>query len=482
MIITPRHPRPFFRSRKTILGVTFCLLILCVGHAHAQCLPGVPCIVGPTPNSEVISGDGPTAPGMPNQPKATGGGVCLPTETPAAGCACDADFMNQIYGRAWLESQRDMIKAQVLIRKPDSILEYTCFNQFNDLAVTKAAPLFSETERWTGGGLFDSLGSNEIIDTKSFALVGPPQNQIKPFVKSLLLASVAPGGGGGMGSLFNGNEMLGGLFEDLTGLDISGLGLDGLSGDSDDVEKAQAALEKVLEMLTGPNGFIGMTGPGALISGVICQPHSVPITSNWVFGWINFIPIPCVGINVYMGPDKLENSLSGLVRASLTNYINDNFGHRFLGGAATSLDYTEISGAGGYNCNFMDQVYFLSKCTDIVTDDRFWKFSDLINVDPRVLPEMCTGGTKITQDLIDLAENKDFRFVGFDQLTALAELVAQQGGSAGCTPPVPTGLITILKTYDVDSFGNVSVRTTEALPDMVCPAPNCYYTGSQCEP
>ncbi len=399
MTAAPRHKFRFSFWLK-ILPAILCLAAG-ANTARAECLPGVPCIVGATPNHPLIYGDGPTSPGAPNQNKATGGGTCLPG-SPASGCTCDADFMNQIYARAWLEGQRDVIKSEVLIRKPDSILEYTCFNQFNDLAVTRAAPLFSETERWTGGGLFGSLGSNDIIAA-----------------------------------------------------------------------------------LTGPNGFVGLTGPitpGNAPGSVLCIPHSVPMTSNWLVGWINFIPIPCIGIDVYIGPDKLSTSLEVLVRESLNQYIGQNFSHRFLGGAATTLDYIEISGAGGYNCSFMDQVYYLSKCTDIVTDDRFWRFTDLVTVDPRVLPTMCTDGTKITQEMIDLAENKDYLYVNFDRVYHSFELREQQGGVIGCTPPVPTGVIVAVKSFAMDMLGNVTVISTEEMPDMVCPAPDCHYNGDICEP
>lgn len=428
MIMTPRRSRIFSLCLKTVFGIAL-FLILGTGQAYAQCLAGVPCIIPYTPNLPLVRGDGPTAPGSPNQPKATGGGVCLPGVTPAEGCTCDADFMNQIYARAWLESQRDMIKAEVLIRKPDSILEYTCFNQFNDLAVTRAAPLFSETERWTGGGLTGpSIGINPA------ELFGDAFN-------------ILP--------------------EDLQAF------ADADTGDID----VSALLTELLQKFMTPQGFIGLTGPGSIVGGVLCMPHHVPITSNWLIGWINWFPVPCVGMNVYMGPDKLATSLEGLVKASLRNYIDQNFSHRFLGGAATSLDYVEISGAGGYNCNLMDQVYFLSKCTDIVTDDRFWKFSELIDVDPRVLPEMCTGGTKITQDMIDLSENKDLEYVFFDRIFSNNWLLAHDGGAVGCTPPIPTGLITVLKYYDMDSQGNVSVTTTDEILDKFCVAPNCHYEG-----
>lgn len=549
MIMTPRRLSILSSCLKAVFGIAF-VLILGAGQAYAQCLPGVPCIVPATPNLPLVRGDGPSAPGSPNQPKATGGGTCLPG-APDAGCTCDADFMNQIYARAWLEGQREMIKAEVLIRKPDSILEYTCFNQFVDLAVTRAAPLFSETTRWTGDGVF---GSNEkIIDMKKYALLSPPPNPVqRALTPMLLLAGAAPGGpGGGSGSggidptapgggidptvpgggvvdpnildpdnlsgnnggggdddgsgdngsgswvggeggIFSGIPGVGGSFDGLVDInidleslglgDIGGLGGMAGFGSSADPQEAIDILNEIMNLLTGPNGFIGLAGPGAIVSGIVCLPHSVPITSNWMIGWINWFPVPCVGINVYMGPDKLETTLEGLVRTSLRNYIGQNFSHRFLGGAAISLDYIEISGAGGYNCNFMDQVYFLSKCTDIVTDDRFWKFSELIDIDPRVLPEMCTAGTKITQDMIDLSENRDHFYVNFDHLWPNHELFQHEGGAVGCTPPVPTGVITILRAYDMDSQGNVSVRETEPLPDMVCVAPNCHYNGDICEP
>ena len=42
---------------------------------------------------------------------------------------CDANFMNQIYANAFLEAEREVIIAHSMILKPDSVLEYTCFDQ-----------------------------------------------------------------------------------------------------------------------------------------------------------------------------------------------------------------------------------------------------------------------------------------------------------------------------------------------------------------
>ncbi|MGB4056565.1 MAG: hypothetical protein WBK77_00590, partial [Alphaproteobacteria bacterium] len=189
--------------------------------------------------------------------------------------------MNQIYANAFLQSQRDIIKSEVLIRKPDSILEYTCFDQIADHYVQNAPLIFSESTRW--------------------------------------------------------------------------------------------------------------------------HPTTVPIDSVVGPGKIVDNTIDSVSIDVYMGPDRLRDHIQVLVKDVLPEYIDGHFSHTFLGGSAQSLDYA-AGGGGGYNCSYMDQVYHLAKCTDIVTDDRFWKFSELIDNDPRLLPEACENGTQVTQELIDVSE------------------------------------------------------------------------------
>ena len=42
---------------------------------------------------------------------------------------CDSEFYDVMSNRAWLESSREMEVAQTLINKPDSVLEYTCFDE-----------------------------------------------------------------------------------------------------------------------------------------------------------------------------------------------------------------------------------------------------------------------------------------------------------------------------------------------------------------
>ncbi|MGB0719579.1 MAG: hypothetical protein ACPGRX_03845 [Bdellovibrionales bacterium] len=61
---------------------------------------------------------------------------------------CDPDYYDTLEARAWLEAQREITQNQNLIFKPDSVLEYTCFdNHLKELA-QHAADMFSETTRW----------------------------------------------------------------------------------------------------------------------------------------------------------------------------------------------------------------------------------------------------------------------------------------------------------------------------------------------
>ena len=70
----------------------------------------------------------------------------------AAGAApttpCDPEYMDALEARAWLEAQREIAQNQNLIVKPDSVLEYTCFDRFLLEIADDAVNQFSETTRW----------------------------------------------------------------------------------------------------------------------------------------------------------------------------------------------------------------------------------------------------------------------------------------------------------------------------------------------
>lgn len=63
--------------------------------------------------------------------------------------ACDPDYYESLESRAWMEAQREIEQNQNLIVKPDSVLEYTCFNGFGDELAQHAFDMFSETDEWS---------------------------------------------------------------------------------------------------------------------------------------------------------------------------------------------------------------------------------------------------------------------------------------------------------------------------------------------
>jgi len=110
----------------------FCLL---TSASYAQCIPGIPCVTAATANDPNDDTDGPNIGGAPNSTKSDS-------------AACDADFMNQIYARAFIEASREQMMTQTIVKRPDSVLEYTCFDQIARDTAEFAGPIFTESERW----------------------------------------------------------------------------------------------------------------------------------------------------------------------------------------------------------------------------------------------------------------------------------------------------------------------------------------------
>jgi hypothetical protein len=75
----------------------------------------------------------------------------------AATTPCDPQFMQALEARAWLEAQREITQNENLIVKPDSVLEYSCFIGFLDMAASNFTidgvnRQFSETTAWASNG------------------------------------------------------------------------------------------------------------------------------------------------------------------------------------------------------------------------------------------------------------------------------------------------------------------------------------------
>lgn len=79
---------------------------------------------------------------------------------------CDPEYMQALEARAWLEMNREITQNQNLIAKPDSVLEYTCFNHFLNEAADGHSPFrqFSETERWGAITGFSDMSTNTALE------------------------------------------------------------------------------------------------------------------------------------------------------------------------------------------------------------------------------------------------------------------------------------------------------------------------------
>jgi len=64
---------------------------------------------------------------------------------PIAATPCDSLYYESLSARAWLEAQREITQNQNLILKPDSVLEYTCFDMYLRELADHAGGMLSET-------------------------------------------------------------------------------------------------------------------------------------------------------------------------------------------------------------------------------------------------------------------------------------------------------------------------------------------------
>jgi len=85
-----------------------------------------------------------------------------------ADSGCDAEYMDALEARAWMTGQRRVAQNASLIFKPDSVIEYGCFNEVMDVVVASPARLFSETSMF---GDISSFTPNS-TDSAMMAVVG----------------------------------------------------------------------------------------------------------------------------------------------------------------------------------------------------------------------------------------------------------------------------------------------------------------------
>lgn len=164
------------RNGKALLFTGFAVLLAVGGSAKADdaptCSPGIPCTETYTP------GDGSNA-------------------AKSNSSYCDADLMNQMYARAFLEASRDYVLAGELIQKPDSVLEYTCFDKQATMTAIYADYIFSGTNFFYSGA-----GSPYEIPLKAkektakeavnIRISGTPLAELDPQITDLVLEELGP--------------------------------------------------------------------------------------------------------------------------------------------------------------------------------------------------------------------------------------------------------------------------------------------------
>ncbi len=135
--------------KRLVLSLILAISLCNISFAQTPCTPaipglppgpGIPCSNDYTPNPTPLDPtDGPNEIGV------------APNAEKHDRAACDADFMNQIYARSYLEANREIMITGRLISKPDSVLEYSCFDQAVRDTAQIAAPIFSNSQAWNGG-------------------------------------------------------------------------------------------------------------------------------------------------------------------------------------------------------------------------------------------------------------------------------------------------------------------------------------------
>ncbi|GJL84495.1 MAG: hypothetical protein DHS20C02_02700 [Micavibrio sp.] len=312
--------------------------------------------------------------------------------------------MNQIYAKAYLEAERENIINETIFRKPDSVLEYSCFDKFVSITAIHGGPLFTETDRFTDLEIPITVSTLPLdftaaLDSFTSGLSDIASNASDE-LKQIIEEAIQPL-----------TDQVSGAFDEITAK-----------------AEAQALLEKT------------------------------------------------VPFNVFMEDDILDEDLEGLVLVALKEYVDSNFAHDFLGGAAIGLN-NEIEasiGSDNYDCATMDKVWFLAKCRNFALDDSFLSFDDLVSTDPRIFPEECEDHTPITYELIELSNNDEFEWVELSEYRTF--LIDDLLDPSICTDPIPTGISVGRILFEADEEGNTD-REIIPFDDHVCSNPGCFYNG-----
>lgn len=172
--------------------------------------------------------------------------------------------------------------------------------------------------------------------------------------------------------------------------------------------------------------------------------------------------------------DHVEN----LVYDGLSEYIDANFAHDLLGGAAAGDDYDPSSNpSASYTCSVMHDVWMIAKCSDFGLEAPFMSFEELLSTDPRQRPEACSSMPNISQEIIDLSKNVNWEYAAFDQVDAFLEIFRSGADECENDTPIPTGLTinNIEMGTDLNKRPTVVSGSDYSYEDKVCSNPGCYF-------
>jgi hypothetical protein len=182
---------------------------------------------------------------------------------------------------------------------------------------------------------------------------------------------------------------------------------------------------------------------------------------------------------------SMADALTLAVIEPLTQYLENSFGHTFLGGTSGLDGEAPAIGGAEYTCELMAAIWYEAKCTNF---DPGWmadagrgglyEIEDFVGLDPRLYPEECAN-SQVFQEYIDLSNNVDLAFHDvdpyfpedyFDSYELLRD--------ASCTsPPIPVGLPWV---YEIPVLsGNLVIgQEREPKEEFACPNQGCHYDGA----
>lgn len=164
-----------------------------------------------------------------------------------------------------------------------------------------------------------------------------------------------------------------------------------------------------------------------------------------------------------LGGGSLDAALSSTVYSAADAYLNANFNHKLLGDTST------LTG-DAINCGVMQNVWQAAKCTNFSTAKVFYKFDELMTTDPRKYPaSIPCNDTGIKQEMIDYAQNKEFKKVTFDKVKTRLDLLADP---SSCDLSIKTGI-------KVHQMNNGTLQKN--IDDVVCSNVGCGSKEGTCQ-